>query len=74
MFHGIVDNVLQKLRAALAAMHGTAEQAQRNMEVVQARHGDIVWYDGVTDLHYEIWPPQTAKCREILFINTTPKK
>ena len=23
------------------------------MEAAQAQHGDLTWYDGVTDLHYE---------------------
>lgn len=23
------------------------------LEAAQAQHGDIVWYDGVTDQHYE---------------------
>ena len=31
----------------------TEEQARQRMETAQARHGDITWYDGVTDLHYE---------------------
>ena len=43
----------------------TEAQAQQSMEAAQAQHGDIAWYDGVTDLHYEngkyyklIPPPQ----------------
>lgn len=31
----------------------TEEQAMQNMEAAQAQHGDIGWYDGVTDQHYE---------------------
>lgn len=31
----------------------TEQQAQDRMEAEQARHGDICWYDGVTDQHYE---------------------
>lgn len=31
----------------------TEQQAQQRMEAAQAEHGDIVWFDGVTDLHYE---------------------
>ena len=31
----------------------TEEQAQQRMEAAAAQHGDITWYDGVTDLHYE---------------------
>ena len=37
------------------------------MEAAQAQHGDLTWYDGVTDLHYEdgrhcamIPPPPTV--------------
>lgn len=45
----------------------TEAQAQQSMEAAQAQHGDIAWYDGVTDLHYEdgrhcamIPPPPTV--------------
>lgn len=31
----------------------TEQQAQTKMEAAQAVHGDICWYDGVTDEHYE---------------------
>ena len=31
----------------------TEQQAQDRMEAAQAQHGDICWYDGVTDQHYE---------------------
>lgn len=31
----------------------TEAQAQAQMEAAQAVHGDICWYDGVTDQHYE---------------------
>lgn len=31
----------------------TEQQAMERMEAAQAQHGDITWYDGVTDLHYE---------------------
>ena len=31
----------------------TEAQAQQSMEAAQTKHGDIAWYDGVTDLHYE---------------------
>lgn len=31
----------------------TEQQAMDRMEAAQALHGDIAWYDGVTDLHYE---------------------
>ena len=31
----------------------TYEQARDAMEQAQYEHGDITWYDGVTDDHYE---------------------
>ncbi|MCM1296365.1 MAG: hypothetical protein NC311_12570 [Muribaculaceae bacterium] len=31
----------------------TEQQAMDKMEAAQAEHGDITWYDGVTDEHYE---------------------
>lgn len=31
----------------------TEEQAQQRIEAAQTQHGDITWYDGVTDEHYE---------------------
>lgn len=31
----------------------TEQQAQQRMEAAQAQHGDLTWFDGVTDLHYE---------------------
>ena len=31
----------------------TDQQAQTRMEAAQTLHGDICWYDGVTDQHYE---------------------
>lgn len=31
----------------------TEQQAQQSMEAAQAQHGDITWFDGVTDRHYE---------------------
>lgn len=31
----------------------TYEQARENMEQAQWDHGEIVWWDGVTDEHYE---------------------
>ena len=31
----------------------TEEQAQEAMEAAQKEHGDIGWYDGVTDVNYE---------------------
>ena len=31
----------------------TEEQAREAMEAAQKEHGDIGWYDGVTDQHYE---------------------
>ena len=31
----------------------TEQQAQTRMEAAQALHGDICWYDGATDQHYE---------------------
>ena len=31
----------------------TEQQAQQSMEAAQAQHGDITWFDGVTDQHYE---------------------
>lgn len=31
----------------------TEQQAMDALEAAQAQHGDIVWYDGVTDQHYE---------------------
>lgn len=31
----------------------TEKQAQQRMESAQVQHGDITWYDGVTDGHYE---------------------
>lgn len=45
----------------------TEQQARQRMEAAQAQHGDLTWYDGVTDLHYEdgrhcamIPPPPTV--------------
>lgn len=45
----------------------TERQARQRMEAAQAQHGDLTWYDGVTDLHYEdgrhcamIPPPPTV--------------
>ena len=31
----------------------TVQLAQNRMEAAQAAHGDICWYSGVTDQHYE---------------------
>lgn len=31
----------------------TEAQAKEAMEAAQTAHGDISWWDGVTDLHYE---------------------
>lgn len=31
----------------------TEQQAQQRMEAAQAQHGDLTWYDGVTDCDYE---------------------
>lgn len=31
----------------------TEDRARQAMEAAQAQHGDITWYDGVTDQHYE---------------------
>lgn len=31
----------------------TEEQAQQSMEAAQVQHGEITWWDGVTDLNYE---------------------
>ena len=31
----------------------TQQQAQQAMEAAQTQHGDITWWDGVTDQHYE---------------------
>ena len=31
----------------------TEQQARQSMEAAQAQHGDITWFDGVTDQHYE---------------------
>jgi hypothetical protein len=31
----------------------TEDEAMEKLEAAQADHGDITWYDGVTDLHYE---------------------
>ena len=31
----------------------TEQQAMDALEAAQAQHGDIYWYDGVTDQHYE---------------------
>lgn len=31
----------------------TWEQAREAMEAAQIEHGDITWFDGVTDEHYE---------------------
>lgn len=37
-----------------AYFDGPTESAARAaMEAAQARHGDITWFDGVTDLHYD---------------------
>ena len=54
----------------------TEAQAQQSMEAAQAQHGDIAWYDGVTDLHYEngkyykLIPPPP----EVAFIDLTEYK
>lgn len=51
----------------------TEEHAIAAMEAAQEAHGDITWYDGVTDDHYErgkfcafVPPPE-----EITFIDLT---
>lgn len=31
----------------------TEEQCQQSIFAAQEQHGDVAWYDGVTDLHYE---------------------
>lgn len=31
----------------------TEEQAQKSMEAAIEEHGDLTWWDGVTDLNYE---------------------
>lgn len=31
----------------------TEDQARSQMEAAQTQHGDIAWYDGVTDVNYE---------------------
>lgn len=31
----------------------TEDHARRAMEAAQAQHGDITWWDGVTDQYYE---------------------
>ena len=31
----------------------TEQQARQAMEAAQTQHGDITWWDGVTDQHYE---------------------
>lgn len=31
----------------------TEQQAKTDMEAAQQAHGGVVWYDGVTDEHYE---------------------
>lgn len=44
----------------------TQEQALDAMEAAQGEHGDITWFDGVTDEHYEngrfyaAFPPPTS--------------
>ena len=58
-FPGLTAEAAAKLTADFAdgqrlAFDGlTEQQAQDRMEAAQARHGDICWYDGVTDQHYE---------------------
>lgn len=48
------------VRSTASAWHTfdglTEQQAQNRMEAAQALHGDICWYDGVTDQHYEKRP------------------
>ena len=44
----------------------TEEQARQRMEAAAAQHGDITWYDGVTDLHTKTasitpWLPSRRK-------------
>lgn len=31
----------------------TEDSAREAMEAAQAQHGDITWWDGVTDTHYD---------------------
>lgn len=31
----------------------TEEQCRQSIFAAQEQHGDVAWYDGVTDLHYE---------------------
>lgn len=31
----------------------TEQQARQSMEAAQTKHGEITWWDGVTDQHYE---------------------
>lgn len=44
----------------------TEAQAQQSMEAAQAQHGDIAWYDGVTNLHYENFQSSTLSGRSVL--------
>lgn len=50
----------------------TEEQAREVMEAAQDVHGDITWWDGVTDEHYEngkyyklIPPPPEITCIDL---------
>ena len=43
----------EEFRQVLARFGLTEQQARQSMEAAQAQHGDITWFDGVTDQHYE---------------------
>lgn len=54
----------------------TEDQARQLMEAAQLRHGDIAWYDGVTDEHYEngVYHKMVPPPPEIAMIDLTDYK
>lgn len=54
----------------------TEDQARQLMEAAQLRHGDITWYDGVTDEHYEngVYHKMVPPPPEITMIDLTDHK
>lgn len=57
----------------------TEPQAREQMEAAQARHGDIVWLDGVTDQNYtggvyhKLLPPPAVFPFPLLDANDMPE-
>lgn len=54
----------------------TEDQARQRMEAAQLRYGDITWYDGVTDEHYEngVYHKMVPPPPEIAMIDLTEYK